>query len=415
MASDDDARSDAPVVVAGSDPAAGPLSDVTVLDLGQIYNAPYATFLMALAGARIVKVEPRTGENLRSRGKVAGAGAPFGMLNSNKMGVTLDLKSAAGKELFRDMAARADVLVENFRPGVMESLGLSADVLRERNPGLIYAAGSGYGSSGPYRNYPAMDLTIQAMSGVMSVTGFPDLPPVKTGPAIGDFLGGIHLYGAIVTALYERQRTGRGTDVEVAMLDAVYPSMMSSLGLFFGGTGDIPTRTGNRHSGLAESPYNVFPTSDGFLALIAVTDNHWLSLIKAMGRPELADREDLATRVGRVANGDEVDALVAEWTVTMPKEELAQLLRDSGVPCAPVREISEVVDDEHLLQRQMLNKIEHPEFGPLTVPHSPLRVGDFHAELRASPTLGQHNELVYGSWLGLSAERIAELTEQGVI
>jgi CoA:oxalate CoA-transferase len=394
---------------------AGPLRGVTVLDLGQIYNAPYATLLLALGGARVIKVEPRTGDNLRSRGKVAGAGAPFAMLNSNKQAVTLNLKHPEGRDLLRRMAAAVDVLVENFRPRVMASLGLAPDDLRAANPRLIYAASSGFGSTGPYRDHPAMDLTIQAVSGAMAVTGFPDRPPVKAGPAFGDFMGGTHLYGAIVTALYERERTGKGTYVEVAMLDSVYPALMSSLGLFFGGTGDNPTRTANRHSGLAEAPYNVYPARDGHIALICVTDAHWTSLVKAMGRPDLADRPEYATRVERVARIDEVDELVQAWTATLDKEELAERLRSAGVPCAPVREIAEVVTDPHLLDRRMLNEIDHPEFGRLTVPHSPLHVGDYHAELEPSPSLGEHNQAIYGDWLGLDATEISDLAERGVI
>jgi CoA:oxalate CoA-transferase len=392
----------------------GPLHGITVIDLGQIYNAPYATLLMALAGARVIKVEPRGGENLRGRGR-AGASAPFAMLNSNKQAVTLNLKHPEGRGLLEQLAARADVLVENFRPGVMAGLGLSPDHLRAASPRLVYAAGSGFGSAGPYRNYPAMDLTIQAMSGAMAVTGFPDREPVKAGPAIGDFAGGIHLYGAIITALFERERTGRGCYVEVAMLDAIYPSLMSSLGLFFSGTGEAPGRTANRHSGLAESPYNVFPASDGYLALICVTDAHWSALLGAMGRPDLAARADLATRAGRVEHMDEVDEIVRAWTSGRGKEELAGLLRAARVPCAPVREISEVVTDPHLLERGMLEQIDHPQYGPLTVPHSPLHVGDYRADLEPSPALGQDNAAVYGGWLGLSEAQLADLAEREVI
>jgi CoA:oxalate CoA-transferase len=392
----------------------GPLQGVTVLDLGQIYNAPYATLLLALAGARVIKVEPRGGENLRGRGR-GGASAPFAMLNSNKQAVTLNLKHPEGKELLERMAARSDVVVENFRPGVMAALGLSPDRLRALNPRLVYAAGSGFGSTGPYRDYPAMDLTIQAMSGTMAVTGFPDREPVKAGPAVGDFAGGTHLYGAIVTALFERERTGRGSYVEVAMLDAVYPSLMSSLGLYFSGTGETPGRTANRHSGLAESPYNVFPAADGYLALICVTDAHWTALAGAMGRPDLAERADLASRAGRGAAMDEVDELVAAWSAGLGKDELAARLRAAGVPCAPVREIGEVVTDPHLRERGMLQEIDHPQYGPLTVPHSPLRVGDYFAEIEPSPALGQHNDVIYGGWLGLSAAEIRDLAEREVI
>lgn len=395
----------------------GPLDGITVVDLGQIYNAPYATLLMALEGANVIKVEPLHGENLRGRGRVRGAGAPFAMLNSNKRGITLNLKHPDGTALLRRLAGQADVVVENFRPGVMDRLGVGADVLLGANERLIYAAGSGYGSTGPYRDLPAMDLTVQAISGVMAVTGYPDREPVKAGPALGDFLGGIHLYGAITTALYQREITGHGTKVEVAMLDAVYPSLMSSLGLYFGGKsgGGIPSRTGNRHSGLAESPYNAYPASDGYIALIGVTDAHWAALSDAMERPELATDPRYATRVDRVARMDEVDELVSAWTRRFARDEVLKLLNDNGVPCAPVREIEEVVHDEHLRARGMLQEIEHPEFGPLVVPHSPVRVGDFRAELCPSPSLGEHNDEIYGDVLGLDERERARLRREGVI
>lgn len=394
---------------------AAPFADVTVVDLGQIYNAPYATLLMALAGANVIKVEPLGGENLRGRGRVAGAGAPFAMLNSNKKGVTLNLKHPKGVGLLEKMVAKADVFIENFRPGVTEKLGIGAERLHVLNPSLIYASGSGYGSSGPYRDLPAMDLTIQAMSGAMAVTGFPDREPVKAGPAIGDFLGGIHLYGAVATALYQREKTGHGTSVEAAMLDSVYPSLMSSLGLFFGSTGDTPTRTGNRHSGMAEAPYNVYPASDGHVALICVSDAHWRSLTKVMGKPELGVEPGLETRVARVQRIDEVDEMVTGWSRQLSKQDIADVLKAAGVPCAPVREIAEVVADPHLRQRGMLREINHPDIGPLVVPHTPLRIGDFSAELSPSPGLGEHNESVYGQWLGLDAQALRDLQEQGVI
>lgn len=202
--------------------AALPLTGVTVIDLSHVYNGPYATFLMAMAGASVIKVEPFEGEHLRSRGDMGGAALPFAMLNSNKQPVTLNLKAEAGRALLRELVARADILVENFAPGVMDRLGIGAAELHRVNPRLIYGSSSGYGKDGPYRDYPAMDLVMQAMSGVINSTGHPDQPPVKAGAALCDFMAGIHLYGAIMTALYEREKTGLGGVVEVSMQDATY-------------------------------------------------------------------------------------------------------------------------------------------------------------------------------------------------
>ncbi|QEC50757.1 CoA transferase [Baekduia soli] len=382
-----------------------------------MYNAPYATLLLALGGAHVIKVEPKHGENLRGRTQGAGAGAPFVMLNSNKQGITIDLRTDRGRELLLQLADRADVLVENFRPGVMEKLGAGPDVVRARNPRIIYGSGSGFGHSGPYRDFAAMDLTIQAMAGIMSVTGFPDRPPVKAGPAVADFFGGIHLYGAIVTALFDRERTGEGRTVEASMFESVYPSLMSSLGLFFGaGQGESPMRTGNRHAGLAEAPYNVYPAADGHVAIICVSDAHWRGLAGLLGRPELADHPDYATRRARVERIDEVDELVGAFTSRHDRDPLCALLREHRVPCAPVRELGEVVADEHLHARGMLQEIEHPELGTVTVPHTPLRYdGEERTPLVLAPGLGEHNEAVLLDWLGLDPAEYASLVEQEVI
>jgi CoA:oxalate CoA-transferase len=392
-----------------------PLDGITVIDLTQIYNGPYATFLMAMGGANVIKVEPLGGENLRRRGVVGGAALPFAMLNSNKRPVTLNLKSPRGRELLLEMVRKADILVENFAPGTMERLGIGFETLIAVNPKLVYGASSGYGRSGPKRDYPAMDLTIQAMSGIMSVTGFPDRPPLKTGPAIADFSAGIHFYSAVITALFERERTGRGRLVEVSMQEAVYATLSSSLGLMFG-EGKVPERTGNRHSGLAESPYNVYPTQDGFLAIICVGEAHWQSLLGAMGRQDLADDPRFASLKSRVANMDAVDEIVAAWTRDFDKQPLFELLISRHVPCAPVRDLEEVVNDTHMHERGALQRMDHPELGAIIVPHSPLRFdGSALLELLPSEPLGAQNDSVYGGWLGLSEDEIGALRDQGVI
>jgi crotonobetainyl-CoA:carnitine CoA-transferase CaiB-like acyl-CoA transferase len=393
-----------------------PLESIVVVDLGQIYNGSYATFLMAHAGARVIKIEPRDGEHLRRRGNVGGAGLPFAMLNSNKECITLNLKQERGRELLFEMVKRADVVLENFAPGTMDRLGCGWSVLKELNPRLVYAQGSGYGLSGPYRDYPAMDLTVQAMAGVMSVTGYADRPPVKAGPAICDFFGGVHLFGAVMAALFERSLTGAGRAVNVSMQEAVYASLSSNLGLYYGSGGGVPMRTGNRHGGLAESPYNVYPTQDGFIAIICVGETHWKSLIRAMNREDLAQDARFTSLKARVAHMDEVDRVVGEFTRGYDKQPLFELLMKHRVPCAPVRDLEEVVNDPHMLERKALHWIEHPELGRIPVQSSPLRFEDAEPmPIVPSRRLGEDNVAVFRDWLGLSLAEIDALQDEEVI
>lgn len=400
-----------------SERANRPLDGVTVIDLGQIYQGPYATLLMAKAGANIIKVEPRQGEPARLRATVGkSATLPFAMLNSNKRGVTLNLKDERGRDLLKRMVAKADVLLENFAPGVMERLGVGWPVLSAINPRLIYASGTGYGLDGPDRDNLAMDLTVQAASGVMSITGFADGPPVKAGPAVVDFMSGVHLYGAVVTALYERTFTGRGRLVEVAMQESIYPSLASNLSFLYNSQGGVPPRTGNRHGGLAIAPYNVYATADGYIAVITVVEEHWKSLLEAIGRQDLKGDARFASNAARVTVMAEVDAIIEAWTRTLTKAEAFAILRRHRVPSAPVRDLAEVMHDPHMHQRGMLERIDHPDLGEIVVPTSPLRFhGADTVETVPSPRVGQHNGDVYGEWLGLSAEEIEQLRQDGVI
>jgi formyl-CoA transferase len=393
-----------------------PLSGIVVIDLSHVYNGPYATFLMALAGAEVVKVEPHGGEHLRSRGDMGGAALPFAMLNSNKRAVTLNLKSEKGKALLLEMTDRADILVENFSPGVMDRLGVGADVLRKRNPRLIYGSSSGYGKSGPYRDYPAMDLVMQAMSGVIGATGHPDQPPVKSGPAVCDFSAGVHLYAAILTALYERERTGEGRVVEVTMQDSIYASLASNLGMLHARGGEAPSRTGNRHGGLGISPYNAYAASNGYVVVNAPGDRHFRAILDAMGRADLKDDPRYATRSARVAHMLEVDALLEEWTKQHTKEEVAETLLAAAVPCAPVRQLSEVVLDRNMHARGSLQWVDHPDLGRVVLPHSPLVFeGLPRLPLEPSAKLGEDNAAVFGAWLGHSDEELDAMTRDGTI
>lgn len=394
-----------------------PFHGVTVLDLTQIYNGPYATFLLAQGGAEVIKIEPPGGEHLRKRQGASGAAMPFAMLNANKRTMTLNLKSPDGRDILLQLAKQADVLVENFAPGVMTRLGLTEETLRQANSRLIIASGSGYGKTGPYRDYPAMDLTVQAMAGVIDTTGYADAPPVKAGPALADFLAGIHLFGAIAAALYERERTGRGRTIEVSMMEAVYPTLASGLGLFYGSGGGGVHRTGNRHSGLSLCPYNVYSTSDGYIAIITNNDAHWRALIQALGAEDLAGDKRFATVRGRCDHMDEVDREIGKLTSRHAKAELFDLLIRHRVPCAPVRTLQEVVNDPHLHARGSLRWIDHPEYGRIVVPTSPLRFegDDESVPYRPSAALGADTADILAERLSLSPAQITRLQSNHVL
>jgi len=369
----------------------GPLSGIKVVDLTQIYNGPYATFLMAMAGADVIKVEPPGGEHTRRRQRDGGgAHIPHAMLNSGKSFVMLDLKSAEGKGALVELLRDADVLVENFRPGVMARLGFDKPRLKDINPRLIYASSSGFGTTGPYRDFPAMDLAVQAMSGVLSVTGYPENPPVKAGPAICDFNAGVHLYGAITTALLDRERTGKVRAVEVAMFEAIYPALASNLGLMSGTNKDRSPRTGNQHGGLSISPYNVYECRDGHCAILANNEHQWQALARYFDQAQAIDDPRYATMFDRVKHIDEVDVMVADWVRDHDKEDLFKGLVAVGVPCSPVRELSEVMVDEHLHARGALVHLDHPLYGPVTLPTSPMVYEGMERGIRwPSRSLGQ--------------------------
>ncbi|HWD57877.1 MAG TPA: CoA transferase [Stellaceae bacterium] len=391
-----------------------PLAGVTVLDFGQVYQGPYATLLMATAGADVIKIEPPDGEPLRRRAPPGlSTTFPIAMLNSNKRAITLNLKEERGKQLLFRMAEKGDILLENFAPGVMDRLGVGFTVLHAINPRLIYASGSGYGLSGPDRDNLAMDLTIQAVSGLISVTGEADRAPLKSGPAVVDFLSGIHLYAAVMTALYERSVTGVGRLVEVAMQEAAYPTLTSQLEAYWR-TGEVPARTGNASHNRV--PINVYPAADGYVAMNLAVEGHWHNLLAAMGREDLRDDPRYSSPAARVENRVLVDATIADWTKSLPKMEIFAVAKARRIPLAPVRTVDEVMHDRHMHERGYLDDIEHDEIGPITVPTSPLRFhGADRRQTTPSPKLGQHNEEVYGDWLGLSVEEIAGLKADGVI
>ena len=394
---------------------AQPLAGVTVLDFGQVYNGPYCGFLLAQAGARVIKVESPRGETLRGRGNPISGSFPFAMLNGGKECITLNIKNEQGQQLLKQLVMHVDVLVENFAPGTLAEYGLGSDDLRALNPRLIYAASTGYGSSGPYRDYLGMDITLQAMSGIMSVTGADDGPPMKAGAALCDFLGGVHLYAGITSALYQREQTGLGAVLDISMQDCVFPTLTTQLGAFFE-SGKQGPRTGNRHAGLSTAPYNVYRARDGHVALICIREGHWRNLCAAMKQPELAADPRFAKVGLRAENMDELDATIEAWTLQHDKAEIFAVAQEHGVICAPVQDLEDVVHDKHLHARGSLRWHEHESLGNTVLFSTPLRFkGSEPPAPQSVAELGAHSKEVFAEFLDLSAPEVDKLKADGAI
>jgi crotonobetainyl-CoA:carnitine CoA-transferase CaiB-like acyl-CoA transferase len=391
------------------------LEDTVVLDLGQIYQGPYCGMLLSYMGAEVVKIERPGGETLRAR-HPEGETALVQLLNPSKRGMTLDLRSEEGAAVFLDLVEEADVLVENFSTGKMAELGLGYEELREVNPELVYAHGSGYGDDGPYTSYPALDITIQAMSGVMHSTGYPDAPPVRAGPAFTDFLGGVHLALGVVAALLDRRETGTGQYVDVGMFDTVYPTLASRVGA--GATDeDLPPRTGNRHAELALAPSNVYEAADGYVSITCLGERDWEALVDLMDRPELTGDDRFESTAARAEHMDTVDAIVEEWTRRHDRDDLVDRLFAENIPSAPVRSIEEVIDDPHLHHRGMVNYLSNKGDGrnELPVPGMPIKFGSADPpEVDPSPSVGEHTAEVLSDIAGYSAAEIERLQSEDV-
>lgn len=389
-----------------------PLAGIRVLDLGRMFNGPYAGYLLAHHGADVIKVEPLKGDTMRNRAN--DGDYPFKAINTCKRGITLNLKSDEGRRLLLDMVRKADVVLENNAPGFLPGLGLPPETFLEVNPRLVYASGSGYGRSGPYRDFIAMDLTIQAMSGMMSTTGELNGRPLKTGVPVIDILSGTHLYGAIVTALVERERTGQGRIVETSMLETVFHSLLPACGHVYE-MGHPPRLVGNRHVADSYVPFDTFECKDGWMVIVCVTDTHWQRLVKAMGREDYAADRSLDGLMGRVARQDEICEAVTAWAKTGTKQEIVAALQEHGVPTAMIQDLQEVLNDPHLHARGFLEYVDS-ELGPMAFPHTAMR---FHGSdlrpLSPAPAIGEHTDEVYAELLDLGDAELARLHADGVI
>jgi CoA:oxalate CoA-transferase len=394
-----------------------PLDDIRVLDLTHYYHGPYATMLLSYLGAEVIKIEmPGVGDGMRPlyRRKDQPFGIPFALMNSNKRAITLNLKSDEGKEIFKRLVRKADLVVENFEAGTMDKLGLGYDVLREVNPMIVYACGTGYGISGPNRNLPAFDPVVQANTGFMAITGEIDGPPLKSGAAVVDLLGATHLFAAILAALRQRDRTGKGLMVETSLQESSLAALSTHVGAYYG-MGARQLRDGNRAAGGAISPYNAYPATDGWIMILA-DNSRWHKLCAVIGQPELADDPRFATMAERARNRDEVDRIVAGWTRTRTRQQIMDAMAAAGVFAGIVKELHEVMTDPHLHERGALREIDHPDLGPMTIFTSPLRLnGQPNVPRSPAPALGRDTDAFYTEEFGFSPAEIAALRTRKVI
>jgi len=391
----------------------GPLTGTTVLDLTRVLSGPYCTMMLADLGARVIKIEqPRGGDDTRHWGPpfLGTESAYFLSINRNKESVTLDFKHARGRALLDQLIAMSDVVVENFRPGTLARLGLDYAALAPKYPRLVYCSVSGYGHTGPRSQEPGYDAVLQGEGGLMSLTGAPDVPPVRVGVAVADIVTGIFACQGISAALYARERTGRGQQVDIAMLDTVAAMLTYQAGIYFA-TGQPPQRMGNRHPTIV--PYETFTAADGEFVLAVGTDEQWRKFCEVAAL-DAGDR--FATNRERVTGYAELRPLIAARVRTQTRSYWIERLGQAGVPCGSVRDLHEVFTDPQIAARTMVVSMSHPTAGDIRVLGSPLKLSDTPATQRTPPpTLGQHTESVLQGDLGLTRDAIDELRAGGVI
>ncbi|MHB8072421.1 CaiB/BaiF CoA transferase family protein [Desulfosporosinus fructosivorans] len=394
---------------------AGPLAGIKVLELARTLAGPYCSMILADMGADVLKVEqPGLGDETRGFAPPAleGESCYYLSLNKNKQGITLNLKTEEGKQIVRELVKDADVLIENFRTGTMEKLGLGYDVLKEINPRLVYCAVSGFGRTGPMKDEPAYDLVMQAYGGLMSVTGEADRPPVKVGFSVVDLTTGMYACIGTLLALWAREKTGRGQFVEASLLESIV-SLQTYLAQSVMATGKIPGRLGSGHPNMA--PYQVFESKDSYVVIAVTNDQLWRKMCDALGLDDLKEHPKFAVNADRVKNRTELIELMSEYARCRTTEEISTKLKEAGVPGGPINNIADVLADPQVIHRGMIQEVEHPTIGTLKMLGIPIKLSETPGSVRmAPPTLGQNNIEVL-SRLGYSPEDIAIFKDKGVI
>lgn len=400
-----------------------PLEGLRVLDLTRIYAGPYCSMLFADMGAEVIKIEPPGGEMIRDNPPIVaeGEGGPddrsrsgyFLTLNRNKYGITLNLKHPKAVAIFKDLSKIADVVLENYSPGVMKRLGIDYPILKEINPRIIVAAISGFGQWGPYSERIAFDHISQAMSGMMSVTGHPNTPPTKVGTSLGDVNAAVHAAFAIMAALWHRERTGVGQIVDVSMQEAMVSILEGAIVRWtIGGELLTPIGSHNPH----DAPMAAFQCKDGYIIIATVGDEHWHRFCKAIGKPEWADDPKYRTKRQRWEKkyilAQEIEKITTKHTV----KEVGAMMDRERVANSPILNIAEVVDDPHLNARGYFVEVEHPIIGKAKIPGIPFKLSETPGSVdRPSPLVGEHNEMILSKYLGMSLEEVTRLGREGVI
>jgi crotonobetainyl-CoA:carnitine CoA-transferase CaiB-like acyl-CoA transferase len=392
-----------------------PLSGVRILELGQIIAGTYGCQVLSDLGAEVIKIESPEGDlgRIPSVAPYKGVSALFLTLNRNKKSVVINLKTDAGRALFHDLVKVSDVVIDNFRGGVLERLKADYPTLSMINPRLIQCSVTGFGVEGAYKDYPALDLVVQAISGYLAITGEPDRPPARVGIPLADLSGGIFSCEAILAALYQRERTGRGCRVETSMFDGML-NLLSYMGTHYLSTGDVPTPQGSAHEFTV--PWQAFQTKDGYVVIATRQENFWRKLCVVLGEPGLADDPRFATNPKRLENRALLVPMLEAILRTRPAGEWLEKLRAAEVPAAPVNNLDGAFAEPPVAEREMIVEYDHPEVGRVRLPGNPIKFEGMGRTIsNPAPRLGEHTDEVLRDLLSLPASRVAELREQGVI
>ena len=392
-----------------------PLSGIKVVDLSRFIAGPYCTMKLGDMGAEVIKIEtPDRGDDSRALGPpfLNGESAYYMSFNRNKKSVTLNLREEKGKEILHKLISEADVLIENFRIGVTEKMGLTYDDVKKIKEDIIYCSVTGYGHNSPYREKPSFDVMIQGEAGLMSITGFPDGPPQRVGVAIADLLGGFHAVEGILLALLVRNQTGKGQFVDVSLMDSIISILTYQAGNFLA-TGDAPQRVGNRHPMI--TPYESFETKDGYVIFAVGNQRLWENFVKVLGREDLNEDPRFADMKSRNQHPAELKEILEEITRTKNTEEWVEIMEKEGVPCGRIRTLDQVLTDPHVDIREMVLEKEHPTAGMIKLTGVPTKLSLTPGDVSAvPPTLGQHTEQVL-SELGYSKEDIKTFRDKKIV